>query len=110
MIRRASGVAKPGCWCFPGGHVESHETSRRAVQRELAEELGIAIEPVRRLGSIRVTDSGHVLVAWLVRYCGGELRPMLREIAEVRWVPPESIRTIDPGLPSNERVLEMLGL
>ena len=110
VIRRADGVAKGGCWCFPGGHVERGETPRQAVQRELIEELGIQVLPVRRLGSIRVLDSNHVLVAWLIRHVSGELRLAKSEIAEVRWLRAVEIRAVVPSLPSNERVLEMLGV
>ena len=110
MIRRAEGVAKPGCWCFPGGHVERGETPRQAVGRELYEELGIHVRPTQRLGSLRVLDSRHILVAWRVEHVNGDFRIAQKEIAEIRWVPGDQIRAIHPGLPSNERVLEMLGV
>lgn len=110
MIRRASAVAKGGYWCFPGGHVERGETSRRAVQREFREELGVAVEAERRLGSVRLADSGYVLAVWLVRYLGGTLRLAEDEIAEARWLTARGLRTISPSIPSNQRVLQMLGL
>ena len=110
MIRRAHGVAKPGCWCFPGGHVEPGETPRRAVGRELREELGIIVAPTRRLGAIRVLDSRHVLVVWHVEHVSGDFRPAREEIADIRWVRREQIRAAHPGLPSNDRVLDMLSI
>jgi mutator protein MutT len=110
MIRRADGVAKPGCWCFPGGHVETGETPCQAVGREIFEELGIHVRPIERLGSVRVMDSRHVLVAWRVEHVGGDFRVAQKEIAEIRWVPGDQIRTIHPALPSNESVLKMLGI
>lgn len=33
----------PNVWDLPGGHVEPHEDPRDALERELREELGIAI-------------------------------------------------------------------
>ena len=108
MIRRADGVAKPGCWCFPGGHVEPGETPRQAVGRELREELGIIVSPTRRLGAIRVLDSRHILVVWHVVHVSGDFQLAHKEVADMRWVALEQIRSAVPGLPSNDRVLEML--
>ncbi len=108
FVRRAATVARGGFWCFPGGHVEADETPRRAIVRELREELGIHTEPIERVGSVRVLDSRHILAVWRVRHVGGEFRPAPSEIGEVRWLSPDQIRAVRPTLPSNERVLRML--
>jgi len=108
MIRRSPNVPKGGAWCFPGGHVDPGEISREAVVRELAEELGLVVRPTRRLGSIRILDSRHILVVWRVEHLSGEIRPHAPEVADVRWVPLHGIATITPGLQSNMVVLNML--
>jgi len=108
MIQRAANVAKGGAWCFPGGHVERGETPRRAVIRELAEELGMQVRPLQRLGAVRILDSNHILVVWRVEHVGGEIQPHAPEVADVRWVRLEEIATISPGLPSNGKVVELL--
>lgn len=110
MIRRALGIPKGGCWCFPGGHVERGETSRRAVEREFHEELGIDVRAIRRLGAVRVTDSRHVLAVWRVVHTGGTLRPTKKEVDCIKWVPTGEIGTINPGLPSNACVAEIIGV
>jgi 8-oxo-dGTP diphosphatase len=110
LIRRALGVAKPGLWCFPGGHVAPRETPRDAIVREISEELGLTVQPIHRVGSIRVLDSRHVLAIWRVQWLGGDLRPAEAEVAEVRWFSPEAIRALPDGIESNERVLTLLGV
>lgn len=110
LIRRALGVTRGGLWCFPGGHVELGETSRRAVRRELAEELGIQVTPVDRIGTVRLATRGYVLAVWRVRYTGDWFSPSADEVAELGWFTPTQIRLLKDGMPSNERVLEMLGV
>ncbi len=108
MIRRASGVVRAGYWCFPGGHLEPGETSRAAIRRELREELGIDVIPLRRLGAVRLLDAGYVLAVWEVRHVGGELRIAEDEVSEAEWFTPAQIRAIRPSLSSNLDVLDLL--
>lgn len=108
MIRRAQGIAKAGCWCFPGGHIKRNEIASLAIQRELREELGINVSPVARLGSIRITRPDYILAVWLVEHLSGTLKPAINEVAEYRWVTQTEIATLSPGLPSNLKVVEML--
>ncbi|MFQ5590326.1 MAG: NUDIX hydrolase [Phycisphaerae bacterium] len=108
FIRRATGIAKAGCWCFPGGHLEPGENSRVAVQRELREELGIQVTALKRLGAVRVTESRHVLAVWRVAHTAGVLRPAKREIADLRWLLPHELQAMEPGLPSTAAVVKML--
>lgn len=39
-----------GSWAFPGGHVEFGETPEQAVIREAAEETGLVIETIEKVG------------------------------------------------------------
>lgn len=110
LVRRAPGIVRGGSWCFPGGHVERGETPRRAIQRELTEELGIKVAPTQRLGSLRLADLKYVLAVWRVDHTGGRFQLARDEIAEAQWLTPQQIRVLRNGLPSNERVLEMLGV
>jgi len=112
MIRRAPGLVKGNTWCFPGGHLERGENARLAVCRELREELGIIVEPVERLGSLRVLNwrtARYILAVWRVRHVRGDFLLKEDEIAQTRWVRPEDVKHMSPGLPSNLEVLEMLG-
>lgn len=45
MHRRPAGKHHAGLWEFPGGKVENGEIPQLAIVREVAEELGIALDP-----------------------------------------------------------------
>ena len=111
MIRRAPGVVRGNTWCFPGGHLEPGENARLAVCRELQEELGIIVEPLERLKPLRILrgwDTRYILAVWRVRQVGGEFALKQDEIAEARWVRPDEIKDMLPGLESNLEVLRLL--
>jgi len=44
LVERADA---PGTWCLPGGHVDHGESPSAAAARELGEETGLAVDPVR---------------------------------------------------------------
>ena len=68
------------------------------------------MKPQERLGSVRLVDARYVLAVWLVRSVGGKLRLAKDEIADARWLTARGLRNVSPGLPSNQRVFEMLGI
>src|SRR5687767_2880439 len=57
MIGRAPGVGGGGKVCFPGGAVEVAETQEAALVRELKEELGIEVRPVRHVWTWRSMEA-----------------------------------------------------
>lgn len=49
---RAAGISQAGDPCFPGGKIEPDETPAEAAARELAEELGLHMNPSNFLGRL----------------------------------------------------------
>jgi UPF0271 protein len=85
LARRGARMSLAGKWEFPGGKVEPGEPPRVALAREVAEELGLAVEVGDRLGRGTAIDSGRriVLEVFEARQTGGLLR--LHEHEEHRW-------------------------
>ena len=108
VIRRSALVVAPGAYCFPGGGIEGEETEPAALIREIQEELGLDILPVRRLWQ-SVTPWHVELAWWLVRLpVGVEPVPNPAEVANCEWCTPQAMRRLPGLLESNLAFLDAL--
>ena len=88
ICRRRNDQDHPGKWEFPGGKVEDGETPRRALSRELHEELGIQVEPGREITRYRYQYPGRKEIELLFfRVEGVEADIDAGQFAEIRWEP-----------------------
>jgi 8-oxo-dGTP diphosphatase len=86
VAQRAQNAHQGGRWEFPGGKVEDGETVRRALARELLEELAIDIQHCEPLLTIEhdYTDKSVLLDVWWIAAFDGEPRGC--EGQPLRWV------------------------
>ena len=89
-----------GKWSIPGGVLELGELLREAAVREASEETGLAVQTGEILGIFdRLIRTGdrvryhYVLIDFLCRRIGGELRPG-SDADQVRWFAPEEILSL----------------
>ena len=82
-----------GWWSLPGGLVETGETLRDAVCREVLEETGLVVEPtglfeiferIMRDGA-GAAEYHYVLIDYVCRITGGSLAPG-DDVSRVEWV------------------------
>lgn len=91
LTRRASGQAQEGYWEFPGGKLETGESERACLERELFEELGIeGVAGEHLVDSLHRYASGEILLkAYLFRWTKGEICLTVHD--KVTWVHPEDL-------------------
>ena len=116
MIRRVKKeIDKDGAvleWAFPGGKQRFSETRSECVKREVLDETGYDIEPVREI-SLRIHPQILVLIVYHLSRLNSE-KPIakpkeLHEIAEIKWVKKQDIKNlITTHL--DEKVSQELGL
>jgi 8-oxo-dGTP diphosphatase len=107
VVRRAEGIAAGGQWCFPGGAVEAGETAAQAIEREMLEEVGLAVHAQREVWRWQSPESNLELRWWLVQEQGaGVLRLHSPEIADAAWIAPDEIARLDPLIDGNRLFLE----
>ena len=90
LQQRPAGKAHAGLWEFPGGKVEPGETPEAALVRELAEELGIVVDPAAlqpvTFASVPAGGRTLILLLYLVRAWTGTPRAL--EAEALAWVVP----------------------
>lgn len=100
-IRRSDRVAAPLRVCFPGGGVEHGEPQATAVVREMREELGVLVEPLRCVWRWDATPD-LTLWGWTATCPTAELTPDAFEVADVLWLTPAEVAAHPDAMPSNK--------
>jgi 8-oxo-dGTP diphosphatase len=101
VVRRARKPAL-NLYTLPGGAVETGETLRQAVTREVCEETQLAIEPIALAGEREAimrdaqgrVERHFVILCFAARWLSGE--PVLNEeLDEARWLEPGDVDKLE---------------
>jgi 8-oxo-dGTP diphosphatase len=100
MAKRGKQPLK-GWWTLPGGALETGELLDTAVRREVLEETGLVVEPVRVFEIFEriirdkkgTAEYHYVLIDYLCRVTGGEARAG-DDVAHVAWMRQEELKDL----------------
>ena len=109
MQRRPPGKAHADLWEFPGGKVERGETPKRALVRELREELGIEVDVADVIPLSFAVDHQSVrpMILLLFACCHWRGRVTALDAAALCWDKPANLRRL-PMPPLDQPLLEAL--
>jgi 8-oxo-dGTP diphosphatase len=99
--RRAAPASLAGRWELPGGRVEPGESEPAALRRECAEELGVRIRVIHRVGpDLPLGQPGGALADTLLRIYTAHLladspEPRAVEHAGLAWVAAADLPGLD---------------
>jgi len=97
LVERAR-EPKKGWWSIPGGLVECGEPLEEALRREVREETGLEVQPLRLVEVFeRILrdprgrlEYHYVLIDYLCRVTGGTLAPA-DDVSRAAWVAPAGL-------------------
>ena len=95
LIQRAPGIRGGGYWAPVSGEVESGESHEAAVAREAMEEVGLTVQPIRKVWENISTRGTFRLHWWMAEYVGGELALNTAEVSNARWLTVDEICCLD---------------
>lgn len=93
------GIGDGDTWEFPGGRLHIDEEPLLGLQREIKEELGIAIPALTPIfvgrSLFKRNNTWRILIGWHgVLPSGTEFQIDSSEVAETRWLTRDELRTV----------------
>jgi NAD+ diphosphatase len=90
----------PGRYALVAGFVDNGESLEGCVRREVKEEVGVDVTDIRYVGSQNWPFPSQLMVGFVARYAGGEVKVDQDELEDARWFPAGQL----PNRPSRHSI------
>lgn len=94
----------PGRYSLVAGFVDNGESLEGAVHREVREEVGVEVTDLRYVGSQNWPFPSQLMIGFVARYAGGEVRIDREELEDARWFPCDRL----PDGPSRHSIARFI--
>lgn len=102
-------ASKPGWgarYSLIAGFVEPGETLEECVARETLEEVGVAVDDIRYVGSQPWPFPQQLMLGFSARYAGGEVVADASELADARWFRRDALPELPPPFSIARQLIE----
>ena len=89
-------ASAPGYWCPVSGKIGPGETEVEAICREALEEVGLTVEPIKKLCEMDTRNDSGRLHWWLVKLLEREAFLKNDEHSEIGWFTIDEMTLLDP--------------
>ncbi len=93
--KRGPSMSMPGTWEFPGGKIMDGETLEACIKREIMEELGVDVTLTAALSPSTHAYPGLTVTLYPFRCTMDSSTIILLEHAEIRWMRPSDLPTLN---------------
>ncbi len=90
LLTRKAGWT-PGRYGLVAGFVDNGESLEGAACREVKEEVGVDVTDLRYVGSQNWPFPSQLMIGFVARYAGGELRVDREELEDAAWFPGDAL-------------------
>ena len=107
ITKRPTNILLGGLWEFPGGKIKKGETIKECIKRELYEEVGIQVEPMRYITTIKHQYSHFTVTigAYLCEHLHGKPKPI--ECVDFKWINYNQIKEF-PFPKANHKLFQFI--
>lgn len=91
ITKRPEGTHLEGMWEFPGGKMEESETLEECIVREIKEELGVVIKPVKLLLTVSHEYETKIVDLFIFECILVNGSPLPMEGQAMKWITPSDM-------------------